>query len=818
MRIISLSCCIALISLLPLVAGMQGTAGECAPIGDTETTIDLSYLHRCGEGEIATAIQGRIEEQKLHPEPNKKSILDIDLTASLIGKNISGVLSSLKWSDETQNDENAKDESSVLVKLTARRNRLSAEKVTAVLDFVLENGPSNQTDTIAAGGVEEDKENSEETTSLIAEEAESANNKARTNASAVIDDAPKEDSDSNNGQIQDEATTLGSEQIEATEETSTTMKLPRIRPAFVSIQSLDLGWNNMGSSSGSRNSVRGLNTALRKLLANSERCPPTIKLDVCGLGPQACRELAKGIVERYKTKENEAQPLTLNLACNEGIGDVGVAALAAAIRTVASPQKNLASNDKKKKRRKRKKSAKQESLQEDEKETTRSKDSEEEEKSEAPDVNTADSNASNESSSPDESATESEAKSITVLEKLDLSGCGIGDAGAEALAIALANNPLCVKHLDLSNNKISDQGAAALAQALGTAARQSADAAGEESRTGFMETLDLSHNKELGDAGAKKLALAFQNDGISRLIVRSCNVRADGAASFGTALRSLGLRPMENQVPRLIDLSGNPLGVLSKKKKSGNKYSATALRSKATDTTKAYMNIIGKSLQKGLNSINGVAIGDGMDTLESDDEEEGRMGETEEEDDSRKKCGALSLAEAFIRDGFEEAKNTGDEIIPLQVELGLRHCSFDTRAAEALAAVLHESKEHCKGMKLSMDMAMNHVLEDDIIAALHGEEGYDDQLADMAEVYLDALEVMREARERALEASRMASARAKAEAEREAAWGAPPPSSQFRNDYGEEWSDEDEYEHWDDSIPGEYEGNLEEEDYSDEEW
>ena len=62
-------------------------------------------------------------------------------------------------------------------------------------------------------------------------------------------------------------------------------------------------------------------------------------------------------------------------------------------------------------------------------------------------------------------------------------------------------------------------------------------------------------------------------------------------------------------------------------------------------------------------------------------------------------------------------------------------------------------------------------------------------------------------------------AEAKAEAEREAAWGAPPPSSQYRNDYGEEWSDEDEYEYekWDDSIPGEYERNPEE-DYSDEEW
>ena len=267
LRIISLSNFVVLISLLPLVAGIQSATKKCAPIGTTETTIDLSYLHRCGEGEIATAIQGRLEEEQNHQttESDKETVLDIDLTASLIGKNISEILSSLKRSEETPKDEDGKDESSVLVKLTARRNRLSAEKVTAVLDFVLENGPSNTTEAISSSGSDEDDDSltSEETTSQVSEEALSDNNETITDDSKITDDAPKENSETNTNQSQDETTAPGSEEIEPTEETSGTTKLPRMRPAFVSIQSLDLGWNNLGTSSGNRSSVRVNRLVLR---------------------------------------------------------------------------------------------------------------------------------------------------------------------------------------------------------------------------------------------------------------------------------------------------------------------------------------------------------------------------------------------------------------------------------------------------------------------------------------------------------------------------------------------------------------------------
>jgi hypothetical protein len=84
---------------------------------------------------------------------------------------------------------------------------------------------------------------------------------------------------------------------------------------------------------------------------------------------------------------------------------------------------------------------------------------------------------------------------VTVFEVLDLSGCGIGDTGAEALAIALEKPPLCVCHLNLSNNQISNEGAATLGRAL-------ASDSTTQTPTGRVETLDLSNNKDIGDYGA----------------------------------------------------------------------------------------------------------------------------------------------------------------------------------------------------------------------------------------------------------------------------------------------------------------------------
>lgn len=53
------------------------------------------------------------------------------------------------------------------------------------------------------------------------------------------------------------------------------------------VESLDLSWNDL--SSGDKTFLR----ALHQLLANTASCPRVLRLDLCGLGPAACRAMAK---------------------------------------------------------------------------------------------------------------------------------------------------------------------------------------------------------------------------------------------------------------------------------------------------------------------------------------------------------------------------------------------------------------------------------------------------------------------------------------------------------------------------------------------
>lgn len=368
---------------------------------------------------------------------------------------------------------------------------------------------------------------------------------------------------------------------------------------------------------------------------------------------------------------------------------------------------------------------------------------------------------------------------VVIFDILDLSACGIGDTGAEALAIALEKHPLCVRHLDLSNNQISDEGAAALGRALSSG-----------TNPGKLETLDLSNNKDIENSGAKAIAQALEKGTVSNILLRSCHIQADGAASFATALKTIGRRTSGRPSFVRVDLSGNPLGILRKKSKSGGgMYSATALRSKATATTSAYMNLIGKTVQKGLKDL-GISESAGQDTLESDDEEESNEQE-DDEDPSKLKCGALAFADAFIDEGADEngyVPDSDGDRGACKVELGLRHCSFDTRASEALAAIRQEAKSSLS-MDLMMDVRMNNVLEDDTIAALRGDTGFESNLSEMAERYLEAVEALRIAHQRSIQAAKAATARMRAEEDMEAAWGATVEMS----DAGGEWDSDADY-------------------------
>jgi hypothetical protein len=328
---------------------------------------------------------------------------------------------------------------------------------------------------------------------------------------------------------------------------------------------------------------------------------------------------------------------------------------------------------------------------------------------------------------------------ITIFSTLDLSACNIGDAGAEALALALESHPGCIERLILSNNKISNSGASSIARGIA------------EGNT-KVEWLELDNNPGIGNMGATSLADAVGKGAIRSLSLRSCEVKADGAKAFGECLKALALRQSETQVS--IDLSGNPLGMLKKKKKE-------SLKNKATATTASYMNFIGKQIKTGLKDV-GLDSVLGTSSVESDDEEEARMGEGNgnEPADEPTVCGAKAFASAIVlsEEELHSDQPTSADSVSLKCSLGMRHCFLDQGAGDALAATIVQAKERY-GIDLEVDVALNNVLEDDMVRALSGEDR--DGLEDMVDRHMEVVEAIRVAEERAAQASAAAATRSR---------------------------------------------------------
>ena len=113
------------------------------------------------------------------------------------------------------------------------------------------------------------------------------------------------------------------------------------------------------------------------------------------------------------------------------------------------------------------------------------------------------------------------AGSLGAVERLDLHGIGVGDAGAASLASALEKNAT-LQTLNLSFNKVGAAGAASLASAL------------EKNAT--LQKLDLIM-AEVGAAGAASLASALEkNATLQTLMLGSNGVGDAGAASLASAL------------------------------------------------------------------------------------------------------------------------------------------------------------------------------------------------------------------------------------------------------------------------------------------
>ena len=133
---------------------------------------------------------------------------------------------------------------------------------------------------------------------------------------------------------------------------------------------------------------------------------------------------------------------------------------------------------------------------------------------------------------------------------LRMETCGVGEAGARALADALASRRCALTALDLSRNFLGAGGAAAVAEGL---------ARGAFAGAARLATLRLGHNA-FGCAGASALAAAARASGafeqLERLEAPSNGMGPEGIATLARSVLSA------RGAPRLreLRLQGNPMG------------------------------------------------------------------------------------------------------------------------------------------------------------------------------------------------------------------------------------------------------------------
>lgn len=212
-----------------------------------KTKLDLSYLHRVKSDTLANVLKNTLQKQ---------SNVEVDLSSSLIGKDIKSIVSIFK--DDTHEDST--------IDLIARSNNWSSRDGRLLLEAVLaRTEQKNNT-------IEESKPNY--------------------------------------------TPTPGKNETEATktkEEESTTST-----PSTFPFHSLDLGWNNFGDerTSDSKKFLKALQKLVQESSASPE--PFVLRLDVCALNPAACRAIGKvGLLGRKHATGMDQNPMILKhcLSC-----------------------------------------------------------------------------------------------------------------------------------------------------------------------------------------------------------------------------------------------------------------------------------------------------------------------------------------------------------------------------------------------------------------------------------------------------------------------------------------------------------------------
>jgi len=131
----------------------------------------------------------------------------------------------------------------------------------------------------------------------------------------------------------------------------------------------------------------------------------------------------------------------------------------------------------------------------------------------------------------------------TPLSTLMLDGCNIGDMGVGAIAAALLHSPALrtrMHTLSIQRTGVSALGASKLAAAIAI-------------RSSQLRTLDLSHNRAVGDRGATKVFEALlTNKHLRNLLFANCGISEMAAGTLATALG-------QNTRLNTLSIAGNKL-------------------------------------------------------------------------------------------------------------------------------------------------------------------------------------------------------------------------------------------------------------------
>lgn len=196
----------------------------------TTTTTTTSPAHRLDLSYLHQVKPSGIAEAIRQSLEENENVW-IDVSSSLLGKGAKDLVESLQLSKPTT------------IQLAARRNQWDPDDATLLFNAIL--------------GKEEEKSKGE-----IAERKE-----------AYVEDSKTTDTQ----------TDMNATAAELEKENST-------EPSFATIASLDLGWNDFSQDAhGSKTFLK----SLQKLVESGDKCPQTLRLDICGLGPGACRALGK---------------------------------------------------------------------------------------------------------------------------------------------------------------------------------------------------------------------------------------------------------------------------------------------------------------------------------------------------------------------------------------------------------------------------------------------------------------------------------------------------------------------------------------------